>query len=65
MSQLITGMFCHALMGALQAGQAERGVLKVKGSTIGAVIVVAELSDGGRNSAACVRHSRSRMMGSL
>ena len=31
-TQLSTGMFCQALIGALQAGQAERGVLKLNRS---------------------------------
>ena len=29
-SQLTTGMFCSAVIGALQCGQAERGVLRVE-----------------------------------
>ncbi len=43
-SQLITGMFCQALIGALHAGQAERGVLRLKRSDGAEVIVVAALS---------------------
>src|ERR1700683_67495 len=60
MSQLITGMFCHALIGALQCGQAERGVLKLKRSSNAAVIVVAELSTAGNSSLAWACHSRSQ-----
>ena len=65
MSQLTTGMFCQALIGALQAGQAERGVLKVKRSGIPWIsdAVAAASSIGGINSAAWARHSRSSMMG--
>ncbi len=65
-SQLTTGMFCQALMGALQAGQAERGVLKVNRSgTVSTVdVVVSALPTDGINSAAWARQSRSSMMGS-
>src|SRR3984893_18201891 len=65
-SQLTTGMFCQALMGALQTGQAERGVLKVSRSGTaawGAELVDAVSWAGGSNSAAWARQSRSSMMG--
>jgi hypothetical protein len=61
-SQLITGMFCRAVMGALQFGQAERGVLKVKRSSGAAA---GDASPVGRSkSVACERQSRSRIIGS-
>src|SRR6266849_3785197 len=65
-SQLTTGMFCQALMGALQAGQAERGMLKVNRSgTVSTVdVVVSAVPTDGINSAAWARQSRSSMMGS-
>ena len=38
MIQLTTGMFCQAVMGALHLGQAERGVLKLKGAWAGSAV---------------------------
>src|SRR5271163_224505 len=74
-SQLITGMLCRALICALQVGQAERGVLKLKRpsgagteaatgveAASGAFAAASPAVDGA-NSAACVRHSRSSMIG--
>ena len=64
-SQLITGMFCHALIGALQAGQAERGVLKVKRSGgVGGDRRGRHYRPTAAVSTAWARHSRSSMMGS-
>ena len=64
-SQLITGMFCHALIGALQTGQAERGVLKPKRSAgADGDACVAALRPTATARAAWARHSRSSMMGS-
>src|SRR5713226_5704126 len=64
-SQLTTGMFCQALMGALQAGQAERGMLKVSrsGTAWGTEFVDAASWAEGSSSAAWARQSRSSMMG--
>src|SRR5258707_12539219 len=62
-TQLISGMFCQALTGALQAGQAERGVLKVNCSGVTGVAAVSASPVAGSNSAACDRHSRSSIMG--
>src|SRR5580698_378074 len=61
-NQLTTGMFCQALMGALHCGQAERGVLSVKGAN-GATVALASRS-AERTSVAWARHSRSKMVGS-
>src|ERR1700722_15847974 len=49
-SQLTTGMLCAGLMGVLQAGQAERGVARVKRSargTAGAAVRPAGGGEGG------------------
>ena len=66
-SQLITGMFCHAVMGALQAGQAERGVVKAEaaraGSASGDAVAAARARPTAESRAACARHSRSSMIG--
>src|SRR5271156_2035658 len=60
-SQLKTGMFCQGLMGALQFGQAEPGVIKLKrgGAGVDSVAGAAPAS----TSAAWERQSRSSMMG--
>ncbi len=63
MSQLTRGMFCEAFMGVLQAGQAERGVLKVKGSVGATAVADTAASPDASTSAAWERHSRSSMMG--
>src|ERR1700736_5300100 len=62
-NQLISGIFCQALIGVLQVGQAERGVLKVKRSGVTGGAAVAESRAVGSTSAACNRHSRSSMIG--
>ena len=65
-SQLTTGMFCQALIGALQAGQADPGVLKVKRSVAAGAAgegVAEDSASGVRRSAAWARQSRSSMMG--
>src|SRR5271170_7121636 len=60
-SQLMTGMFCQGLMGALQFGQAEPGVIKLKcaGAGVDSVAGAAPAS----TSVAWARQSRSNMMG--
>ena len=57
-------MFCQAVIGALQAGQAERGVLRVKRAGGVDVAAAVTVSAGDRISLAWERHSRSSMMGS-
>src|SRR5882724_2714864 len=50
-------MFCRAVIGALQAGQADRGTTRLNGPLLSGAGVL-------WSSAHCARHWRSRMMGS-
>src|SRR5262249_22219298 len=59
-------MFWSALIGALQAGQAERGTIRLKGSFDLGVCVPGSADPGVpvlSSSAHCSRHWRSRMIG--
>src|SRR6185437_2997377 len=56
-------MFCNAVMGALQAGQAERGTTRLKRSFVGGAAGSVAARSGPASSAHSSRHWRSIMIG--
>src|SRR6185312_11994590 len=56
-------MFCSAVMGALQAGQAERGTTRLKRSFVGGTAGSVAAGSGPASSAHSSRHWRSIMIG--
>src|SRR5258706_15793972 len=58
----MSGMFCQARIGAWQAGQAERGVTRLKGAAAELVFAGGALVPGA-SSAHCSRHWRSSIFG--
>ena len=60
-SQLTTGMFCSAVIGALHAGQAERGVTMLNGGSLSGLHAAGSASSRAFGAQLVVHHDRHAM----